>query len=324
MIHVENLTKRYAATTAVDGISFDVAKNEVLGFLGPNGAGKSTTLRILTGFLSASSGVVKVDGHDVFDEPATVKRTIGYLPENVPLYPEMRVSEYLSYRAAIKGVPRSSRRKSVATAMERCLVADVAQRIIGQLSKGYRQRVGLADALVADPKILVLDEPTIGLDPNQIRQVRDLVRELGQERTVVLSSHILPEVEAVCTRVVIINKGRIVGDGNPAQLRASFGDKQGISLDVELLGSQDKASLALQRVEGIRAVQFVRTEEDTVARFTITAEPGYGVRERIFDAAATSGLKLLGLSSRSMSLEDVFVHITTEEVHHSEPDGGQA
>jgi ABC-2 type transport system ATP-binding protein len=324
VIHVENLTKRYFAATAVDGVSFDVEKNEVLGFLGPNGAGKSTTLRIVTGFLAATSGVVKVDGRDVFEEPAAVKRAIGYLPENVPLYPEMRVREYLSYRAALKGIPRSGRPKAVASAMERCLVADVAERIIGQLSKGYRQRVGLADALVADPKILILDEPTIGLDPNQIRQVRDLVRELGKERTVVLSSHILPEVEAVCTRVIIINKGRIVGDGKPEQLRQNLSGKRGASLDLEVLGPQNKALAILESVPGVSEVRFLRAEEDNVGRFSIVAEAGYGVRERIFDAAAQGGIKLLGLSSKTFSLEDVFVHITTSEDELEAPSGGEA
>jgi ABC-2 type transport system ATP-binding protein len=245
VIRVDHLTKRFAAITAVDDVSFEVRPHEVIGFLGPNGAGKSTTLKVLTGYHTATSGTVAVDGHDVFVEPEAVKRVIGYMPENVPLYPEMRVEEYLRYRAALKRVPRGRRRAAVESTMERCRVVDVRRRIIGQLSKGYRQRVGLADALVADPKLLVLDEPTIGLDPNQIRQVRELIVELGKERTVILSSHILPEVEAACTRVLIIDKGRIVGQGRPDELRAGLEGGAAV-VEVEVLdpapGSRRSAS----------------------------------------------------------------------------------
>lgn len=310
MIKVEQLTKRFAATTAVSEISFDVRPQEVVGFLGPNGAGKSTTLKVITGFYSATSGSVLVDGHDVSRRPEAVKRAIGYLPENVPLYPEMRVHEYLRYRAALKRVAGSRRRAAVDSAIERCRLGDVRSRIIGQLSKGYRQRVGLADALVGDPKLLILDEPTIGLDPNQIRQVRELIRDLGRERTVILSSHILPEVEAVCSRVLIINRGKIVGQGDPGELRAGLG-KEGASITLEVKDPEGRAPEVLKAVEGVTGVGEPIAGEDGLAVFEVTA--GADVRERIFDAAVGSGFKLLGMSSKTLSLEDVFVRITTSE-----------
>jgi len=312
VITVEHLTKRYAAVTAVNDISFDVEKREIIGFLGPNGAGKTTTLRVLTGYLTATAGKVVVDGHDVFREPEAFKRQIGYLPENVPLYPEMRVGEYLHYRAALKQVPRAERTAAVDRVIERCGIGDVARRIVGQLSKGYRQRVGLSDALVADPKILILDEPTIGLDPNQIRQVRELILELGHERTVILSSHILPEVEAVCSRVLIINKGRIVGQGRPAELRAEVESKSS-TITAEVRDPEKRAKVALGGVEGVHSVGEPRKADGGLLEFEIEAEPGPDVRERIFDSAVETGFKLLGLRAKTISLEDVFIEITTDE-----------
>jgi ABC-2 type transport system ATP-binding protein len=312
VIEVQHLTKRFSAITAVDDVSFEVKPHEVIGFLGPNGAGKSTTLKVLTGYHTATSGTVTVDGHDVFTEPEAVKRVVGYLPENVPLYPEMRVEEYLRYRAGLKRVPRARRRAAVDDAMERCRIGDVRRRIIGQLSKGYRQRVGLADALVADPKLLVLDEPTIGLDPNQIRQVRELIVELGKERTVILSSHILPEVEAACTRVLIIDKGRIVGQGRPDELRAGL---QGGSttVTVEVADPAGAAEAALAAVAGVKKLARLAAPAEGLAAFSLEAEQGFEVRSRIFDAAVAGGFKLTGLHSKSLSLEDVFVRITTTE-----------
>jgi ABC-2 type transport system ATP-binding protein len=318
LIDVQNLTKRYAAKTAVDGISFEVHPREILGFLGPNGAGKSTTLRILTGYLAATSGRVTVDGRDVFEDPLAVKRAIGYLPETVPLYPEMRVEEYLSYRAALKNVPRARRRKAVGSVLERCRIADVRRRIIGQLSKGYRQRVGLADALVADPGILVLDEPTIGLDPNQIRQTRELIRELGTERTVILSSHILPEVEAVCSRVLIINQGRIVGQGKPDELRAAMTSREA-TIELEVRDPAGRAAAAFAAVQGVRQASAPTAVGDGVVSLVLKADPDPGVRERLFDAAVANGMKLRALAARSMTLEDVFVQITTVEPPAEEP-----
>ena len=234
MIDVRHLTKRYGERTAVNDLSFSVERGEVVGFLGPNGAGKSTTLRMLTGFLEPSAGEVRIAGFDAKKQPLEVKRSVGYMPEAVPLYLEMRVVEYLRYRAELKGVPRRDRKQNVDKALELANVADVRGRIIGQLSKGYRQRVGLADALVADPPLLILDEPTAGLDPNQIRQVRDLVRSLGREKTVLLSTHILPEVEAICGRVIILDRGRLVSSGRPEELRSVSGGVRALSLEAKV------------------------------------------------------------------------------------------
>ncbi|MCA8942195.1 MAG: ABC transporter ATP-binding protein, partial [Planctomycetes bacterium] len=218
MIRVENLVKRFGRTVAVDDVSFEVAEGEVVGFLGPNGAGKTTTIRVLTCYHPATSGRASVAGHDVFRDSVAVRRNIGYLPENVPIYPDMRVTEYLSYRAALKGVPRRERRSKVEAAMERCGVVEVRRKLIGHVSRGYRQRVGLADALVARPKILVLDEPTSGLDPNQRRRMKALIRELSEEHTILFSSHILAEVEDVSDRIVIISDGRKRADGTIDEL----------------------------------------------------------------------------------------------------------
>jgi len=212
-IHVKDITKSYGPTRAVNGISFSIEPGEVVGFLGPNGAGKTTTLRILTCFIPATSGQATVAGHDVFKESALVRRKIGYLPENVPLYREMRVREYLRYRAALKHVPRRERNRRIDEALELIRITDHQHRIIGHLSKGYRQRVGLADTLVHDPEVLILDEPTVGLDPNQVREVRDLVKDLTEKRTVLFSTHVIPWVESVCERVIVINEGRVVADG---------------------------------------------------------------------------------------------------------------
>jgi ABC-2 type transport system ATP-binding protein len=318
VITVEHLSKHYASVTAVDDISFEVRPREVLGFLGPNGAGKTTTLRVLTAYQPASAGRVVVDGHDVSLKPQAIKSRIGYLPENVPLYPELRVYEYLHYRAALKLVPRTQRRAAVERAIERCGIGEVRRRIIGQLSKGFRQRVGLADALVADPKILILDEPTIGLDPNQIRQVRALIRELGQEHTVILSSHILPEVEAICSRVLIIDRGRIVGQGRPEELRAALrGEVDTIQLEVR--DPEQRATAVLADVDGVRSVGDPVDRGDGLIAFTLDTDPGIEVRERIFDTAVASGFKIVGLKSKTLSLEDIFVQITTREDNSPAP-----
>ncbi|MCX6356554.1 MAG: ATP-binding cassette domain-containing protein, partial [Candidatus Aureabacteria bacterium] len=232
MIDVQHLSKRYANTLAVDNISFHVNKGEILGFLGPNGAGKTTTMRILTCFMPPTSGAASVAGFDIFTRSLDVRRHIGYLPENVPLYPDMRVSEFLDYRACLKGVPRKTRKKQLDEVMEKTLIGDVRHRIIGQLSKGYRQRVGLAEALIHDPKILILDEPTIGLDPNQVRQVRQLIKSLGGEYTILLSTHILPEVEMLCGRVIIIDRGRIAAMDTPERLTQRVRGETRIALEV--------------------------------------------------------------------------------------------
>ena len=252
-IAVRNLTKRYDNVTALSDISFEVHAGEIMGFLGPNGAGKTTTLRILTGILAPTTGSVQIDGLDVAKRSLEVRRRIGYLPEHVALYPELRVQEYLSYRASIKGVASKARRARVASAMERCVVTDVRRQLIGRLSKGFRQRVALADCLLGQPKILILDEPTVGLDPHQIRQTRELIRELGKTTTILLSTHILPEVEMICYRVTIIDKGRIVAVDSPDNLRRHLTGTQVVH--VELRGDAGPMEHALAQLKSLRDVE---------------------------------------------------------------------
>jgi ABC-2 type transport system ATP-binding protein len=249
MIKVENLSKRYAGVAALNNVSFEVKRGEIVGFLGPNGAGKSTTMRILTGFIPATAGRAQVAGFDVFENSLEVRRHIGYMPESNPLYSDMRVTEYLGFRARLKGVPRSKRKARIARCMELCGIQDVRHRIIGLLSKGYRQRVGLADALLAEPDLLILDEPTIGLDPVQIRQVRQLIKDLGKEHTILLSTHILPEVEMTCNRVIIIHHGRILASDTPDSLMKTLNAGGLIQVEVRAPGADAQA--ALQGVEGV-------------------------------------------------------------------------
>jgi ABC-2 type transport system ATP-binding protein len=251
MISVEHLVKRYGAKVAVDDLSFTVDRGEVVGFLGPNGAGKSTTLRILAGFLGATSGTVRVAGHDVTAESFEARRKLGYMPEAVPLYPEMRVAEYLAFRAELKRVPRAERKGAVDDAMTKANVRDVANVVIGHLSKGYRQRVGLADALLGSPPLLVLDEPTAGLDPNQIREVRDVIRALGKDHTVLVSTHILSEVEASCSRVVVIAGGKLVASGTMDELSRK---RRPVGLSLVVRGDIDRARAAVCRVSGVENV----------------------------------------------------------------------
>ena len=314
MIEVRHLTKRYGDRVAVRDLSFDVARGEVVGFLGPNGAGKSTTLRMLTGFLEPSEGAIKIDGLDAQKQPLEVKRRIGYMPEAVPLYLDMRVEEYLRFRAELKSVPRRLLQKNIDRALELASVTDVKTRIIGQLSKGYRQRVGLADALVADPPLLILDEPTAGLDPNQIRQVRDLVRELAREKTVLLSTHILPEVEALCGRVIILDRGRLVSSGKPHELRGA--GEGGSSITLELRAEADKLSALLSTLPELRGAPVITPlGNDGVvrARVDVSARELDRAAERIFRAVADAGLDLRELRRADASLEDVFARLTTHD-----------
>ncbi|HVJ92045.1 MAG TPA: ABC transporter ATP-binding protein [Labilithrix sp.] len=263
MISVDHLVKRYGSKVAVDDLSFEVDKGEVVGFLGPNGAGKSTTLRIISGFLGLTSGTVKVAGHDITRESFDARGKLGYMPEAVPLYPEMRVAEYLRFRAELKRVPRGERTTAVGDAMAKANVRDVANVVIGHLSKGYRQRVGLADALVSNPPLLVLDEPTAGLDPNQIREVREVIRELGKEHTVLLSTHILSEVEASCSRVVVIARGKLVAAGTMDELARK---RRSAGLNVVVRGNLDKALSVLRGVDGIAKASLARTAREASAQ----------------------------------------------------------
>ena len=311
-IAVSNLTKRYDTVTALSNISFEVQPGEIMGFLGPNGAGKTTTLRILTGLIAPTEGSVRIDGVDVTEHPLEVRRRIGYLPENVALYPELRVQEYLSYRARIKRVSRGDRRARISAALEQCALTDVRRQLIGRLSKGYRQRVALADCLLAQPNILILDEPTVGLDPHQIRQTRELIVALGRTTTILLSTHILPEVEMACQRVVIIDKGRIVAVDTPDVLRQRLRGRQVLS--VQLRAEPAAGQTALQALPGVTAVR-VTGQSEGFAAYDVEAQPGADLREPVFRLAVERQWALRELTSRHASLEDVFIQLTTKEDH---------
>lgn len=305
MIEVEGLTKRFVTRNVVDRVSFFVPEGEVLGFLGPNGAGKTTTMRMITGFLPATAGTVRVAGIDLDRDPLGVRAQIGYLPENVALYPEMRVEEYLRYRAALEGVPRGEVGKRLDEVSERCMIGEVRRQLIGTLSKGYRQRVGLASALIHRPRVLILDEPTVGLDPRQIVKIRELIVELGRDHTVILSTHILPEVEQVCRRVLIIDDGRLVADGSPEELRhAAAGTPE---LLVELEAPEAEAQVALATLPGVAQVS-----GDGHGRFRLALEGG-DLRRQVFRLAVEKGWTLLELRQTTPSLEDVFLRLTMRD-----------
>src|SRR5437867_3720128 len=284
MISVESLTKTFADAKAVRGITFSVERGEIVGFLGPNGAGKTTTMRMLTCFIAPTSGTAKVAGYDIYEQSIEVRRNVGYLPENVPLYGEMRVDEYLRFRARLKGVPRSAVGGRLDYVMGRCGLGDVRLRIIDHLSKGFRQRVGLAEALLHNPPILILDEPTVGLDPNQIRQVRELIRDLGREHTIILSSHILPEVEQICERVVIIAKGRIVAEDRTSALRDALGGGARLEIEIRADASGRAAGpgvlAELGAIPGVVAAKEAeRLAGDTSVRASVECAPGRDPRE---------------------------------------------
>ena len=310
MIEVQNLTKRYGAFTAMHGVSFSVAPGEIVGFLGPNGAGKSTTMRILSCFMPASSGSARVAGYDVFRESMEVRRRIGYLPESVPLYSDMRVAPYLDFVAEVKGVPRSARKRRVAEVMDRCLIADVQDRLIRNLSKGYRQRVGLAQAIVSDPHVLILDEPTIGLDPRQIAEIRSLIKSLAGEHTVILSTHILPEVSMVCSGVVIINQGAIVAQGPIDRLVEEFFPTARV--EVEIAGPRGAVLEGLRAIPGVLRIDDGSLAGET-ARFMVESARGRDVRVEIFQLAAQQKWNLLELRPVGMTLEEVFIRIVAGE-----------
>ena len=304
MISVQGLTKRYGQTEAIRNISFSVDKGEVVGFLGPNGAGKSTTMKILCGYLPADAGEVRVAGFDVFGDSVKARSRIGYMPENVPLYPEMRVSEYLSYRAALKGVSARQTAEKVEDALQLCGLSGVRRKLIGTLSKGYRQRVGLADALINEPDILILDEPTIGLDPGQIREVRELIKGLAARHTILLSSHILSEVEMTCSRVLILDKGRIVASGTPSDLRERAGLPLAGSIRIELKAPASEALSILRPLISDGSVQIVGTDNEWTLVEIVSGEQD--PREDLFRAVVAKGWTLRELSSHRSSLEDIF------------------
>jgi ABC-2 type transport system ATP-binding protein len=306
MIEARNLSRRYGDFTAVDDVSFAVDDREIVGMLGPNGAGKTTAIRMITGFLPPTRGRVTVAGRDLVAAPREARREIGYLPENVALYPEMRVEEYLAYRARLEGLGGAEARGALDEAVERCLIADVRRQIIGTLSKGYRQRVGLAAAILHRPRVLVLDEPTVGLDPKQIIAIRELIRELGRERTLLVSTHILPEVELLCHRVLIIDRGRIVASGSPDELRAGWQGNR--VLRVRIKGAPaEEARAALAALPDVAAA----IERDPSGLFAVEAVGAADPREEIFHLVVARGWVLTEMVEEKASFEDVFVRLTT-------------
>ena len=310
MIEVSGLTKRYGPITAIRDVSFTVGRGQIVGFLGPNGAGKSTTMRILACFMPASGGVARVAGFDVFSQSMEVRRRIGYLPESVPLYVDMRVASYLEFVAEAKGVGRTERRRKVAEVMERCLISDVQHRYIGKLSKGYRQRVGLAQALVSDPEVLILDEPTIGLDPKQISEIRALIRSLAGQHTVILSTHILPEVSMVCEGVIIINRGAVVAQGTIDQLVSQFFPTARVQMQVA--APPDAVASSVRTIPGVLAVE-QQAIADGVGTWVIESSPERDVRVELFQLAAAKQWRLLELRRLGLTLEEVFIRVVAGE-----------
>ena len=316
MIEVQHLTKRYGRFTAVDDVSFRVERGEILGFLGPNGAGKTTTMRILTGYMPATEGKAIVAGFDVFDQPIEAKRRTGYLPETPPLYHDMTVTDYLTFVAKIKGVPPTERRQRIKAIMERTRIDDVGSKLCARLSKGYRQRVGLAQALIHNPDVLILDEPTAGLDPKQIIETRELIKGLAGDHTIILSTHILPEVSQTCQRIVIISKGRVVAVDTPDNLTARLRGTETLYVQIDAGGAD--AAAALERVAGVtRVVEADRRE--SIAGYEVESEQGRDIRRELSRSVVTNGWGLLELRPMRMSLEDIFLSLTTEDAAQAPP-----
>jgi len=317
LIEVQDLTKTFGERTAVDHISFAVNKGEILGFLGPNGAGKTTTMRMLTSFMPATSGTARIAGFDVFDNSLEVRRHIGYLPENPPVYPDMTVESYLDFVARIKGVPTEKRAQRVTDALEKTNITDKRDELIKRLSRGYKQRVGLAQALVHDPDVIILDEPTVGLDPKQIIEVRHLIKNLAGNHTIVLSTHILPEVSMTCDRVVIINKGNIAAVDTPQNLTSQL--KGGQRIRVEVQASEQPLREVLAQIPGASHVQIEAAPLTGHVLATIEAAEGKDIRSAIAVRIVEKGWPLFELKGVSLSLEDIFLELTTDDAAHAQP-----
>ena len=315
MIEAINLVKRFGPNEVVSNINFKVKKGEILGLLGPNGAGKTTTMRLLTGYLDPTEGRALIDGHDVTQDPIEAKKRIGYLPEIPPVYPEMRVNSYLEFVGRLKGIPRNHLKDRVTEVERKCALLDVRYKVIGKLSKGYRQRVGLAQALINSPDVLILDEPTAGLDPKQILETRQLIGDLAGNHTVILSTHILPEVEQTCQRVIIINEGSVVAADTPQNLTVRLRGFQ--TIQVTVVGPPSDISLALRDIKGVHEVKENKQGVDT-AIFEISSEKGNDIRSEVAQRIVKSGWGLLEMKLAGMSLEDIFLKLTNVEEHPKE------
>ncbi|SDN69099.1 ABC transporter ATP-binding protein [Acetanaerobacterium elongatum] len=319
MIEVKNLTKRYGGKRAVDNISFRVEKGEILGFLGPNGAGKSTTMNILTGYLSSTEGTALIDEFDILENPIEAKKKIGYLPEQPPLYMDMTVKDYLDFMYELKKVTLP-KKQHISEVCELVKITDVYGRIIKNLSKGYKQRVGLAQALLGNPDVLILDEPTVGLDPKQIIEIRNLIKSLGKKHTIILSSHILPEVQATCERVVVINKGKIVADDTPDNLSKSLSTDHNFIVRIE--GPEGEVMKLISTIPGMVKVTNMGPREKSAFDYTLEAEEGVDVRRELFTRLADRKWPILALKSTELTLEDIFLQLTRDDAAALTNDGG--
>lgn len=311
MIQVENISKRYGHSAALDDVSFTINEGEILGFLGPNGAGKSTTMNIITGYISATEGSVKVDGIDILENPNEVKKKIGYLPELPPLYPDMTVEEYLTFVSQIKKVESTKQKKHIKEIMDIVKISDVKNRLIRNLSKGYKQRVGLAQAIIGNPEVLILDEPTVGLDPKQIIEIRNLIKDLGEKHTIMLSSHILSEVSAICDRVIIVNRGKIVASGTPDELSSRLSFSNRLSLRVK--GKENSILNIVNTCYGVEKVESKGSLEAGTIDILVEAQKDRDIREPLFNAFSNAGLPILMMKSMDLTLEEVFLQVTTPE-----------
>lgn len=316
MISIENLVKRYENHTALNGINLEVKKGEILGLLGPNGAGKSTTMNIITGYISSTEGSVKIDGFDILENPLEAKKKIGYLPEIPPLYVDMTVEEYLNFVSKIKKVNKNNRKEQIDKVLKVVKIEDVRKRLIRNLSKGYKQRVGLAQAILGEPKILILDEPTVGLDPKQIIEIRNLISELGREHTIILSSHILSEISAICHRIVIINKGAIVAEGTPEELSKKFNYGNKIALRIK--GNIKEIKKSLQDIANINSIKDDGVKEAGTVDIIVDSKNGTDIREALFNALSKANHPILMMKSMDLTLEEIFLEVTEQKKEDAE------
>lgn len=311
MIQVENITKRYGTVTAVDKINFEIEEGEIVGFLGPNGAGKSTTMNMITGFIEPSSGRIVVDGYDVSKKPKKAKRQIGYMPEGVPLYTDLTVKEFVTYMAELKGVAKKQKKEMVQKAIKSTGLVDVQNKLIRNLSRGYKQRVSMAGALVSNPKVIILDEPTVGLDPKQVTEIRALIKELGKDHTVILSSHILSEVSQICNRVIIINKGKIVAVDTPENLERRVVTGNAIHVTVE--DPENKMGSIKGKLKDVQEITLVSVNEDKTKKYMITAAEGVDLRKDVFETFAKEGITIFEMKKVDATLEDAFMKLINTE-----------